>query len=198
MNLPGSCRFLVVLACGAAFLTVRAPASTPSFSLTASNVTLPGGGNPGITHFTLASINGYAGKLVVNAQYSGSEMNAKPPNCGIHVAPLFTLNANSTVSGTLTCYPYGTVVPLARQRPKDLRYRGPVLALALAGWFVFRRRLRATAGRWLGLLVLGAIGAAGLAACGGNGLSGNYPFTITATDTVSQASVSTSITVTVP
>jgi hypothetical protein len=197
MKTPGSCVFLVALACGAAFLGAPALAATPSFNITATNVTMPGGGNPGVSHFTLASLNGYAGRLIVNSQFAGMEMNANPPNCGIHTAPLFTLDANSTVSGTLTCYPYGKVVPTVElQRLFRPPNRAPVLALAFAGWWVLRRRMRTIAGRWLGLLVLGAISVAGLSACV-NGSSGTYPFTVTATDSVTQASISTTISVTV-
>lgn len=197
MKSPGSCALTVALACGAGFLLVAAHAATASFNIATTNVTMPGGGNLGISHFTLASINGYSGRLVVSSQYSGGDMNAKPPNCGIRTAPLYTLNANSTVSGSLTCYPYGKVVPVV-QRHRPPANRAPPLVLAFAGWFILRRRLRATAARWLSLLVTGAIIAAGISACGGNGLSGNYPFTVTATDTATQASVSTSFTVTVP
>ncbi len=199
MKLPGSSGFSLVLACGLGMIGVYAQAATPSFTVAATNVTMPGGGNPGTSQFTLASVNGYSGKLVVNSQYSGGDMNAKPPNCGIHTAPLFTLNSNSTVSGTLTCYPYGKVVPIAvSYRPLRRQPRVPVIGFALAIWLLFGRRARAGARRWMSVLLLGAISAAALSACGGNGLSGTYPFTVTATDSATQASVSTSITVTVP
>jgi hypothetical protein len=199
MKLPGSWGFPLVLACGLGMFGVQAQAATSTFTIAATNVTMPGGGNPGVSHFTLASVNGYAGRLIVNSQYSGGDMNAKPPNCGIHTAPLFTLNANSTVSGTLTCYPYGKVVPVVElHRPLPLPYRAPVLGLAFAAsWFALQRRFRTTTARWIGVLLLGAIGIGGVSACG-NGVSGMYPFTVTATDTVTQQSASTSITVTVP
>ena len=201
MKLPGSCGFPLMLACGLGLFGVRVQAATTSFTITATNVTMPGGSNPGVSHFTLASVNGYSGHLVVNSQYSGGDMNAKPPNCGSggFTAVMFTLNANGTVSGTLTCYPYGKVVPVVElHRPLRLPVRAPVLGLALAGWLVLRRRLPGTAMRWLGVVLLCAISLAGLTACGGNGLAGTYPFTVTATDTVTQASVSAPITVTVP
>jgi hypothetical protein len=200
MKAPGSGGLLLLVMAGCAGLTgTQAHAATPAFTITATNVTMPGGGLPGTSQFTLTSVNGYSGKLVVNSQFAGSDMNAKPPNCGIHAAPLFILNANSTVSGTLTCYPYGKVVPVVElHRPPSLPSRAPVLALAFAGWLVLRRRLRGTVARWLGVLLLVAISVAGLGACGGNGQSGSYPFTVTASDTVTQSSVSTSITVTVP
>ncbi len=200
MKGPGSgCLLLFLVACGAAFAAIEAQAVTSSFTITATNVTMPGGGNPGTSNFTLTSVNGYSGKLVVISNYSGGDMNAKPPNCGIHTAPLFVLNANGTVSGTLTCYPYGKVVPVVKlDRPSSLPTRAPVPGLAFAGWVLLRRRLRRTAARWLGVLLLGAISVAGLTACGGNGLSGTYPFTVVATDTVTQATANASITVTVP
>jgi hypothetical protein len=189
----------LLMACGVAVSTVPALAATPTFTVVATNVTLPANGNAGTSQFTLTSVNGYSGRLVVSSEYSGGDMNAKPPNGGIHTAPLYTLKANSTVNGTLTFFPYGKVVPIAADSRRAGRpIPAPVVGLAVVFCFVFRRRMRAAGARWLGIVLLGVIGVAVVASCGGNGLSGMYPFTVTATDTVSNTSVSTSITVTVP
>jgi hypothetical protein len=53
------------------------------------------------------------------------------------------------------------------------------------------------AARWLAELVA-AIALTAMTGCGGNRLSGTFPYTVTATDVKSNASVSTSIMVTVP
>jgi hypothetical protein len=200
MQSPGSRVVLrLVVASALALPAVPVLAATPTFTVAATNVTLPGNGNVGTSQFTLTSINGYSGSLLVSSEYSGGDMNAKPPNCGIHTAPIYTLKANSTVTGTLSCFPFGKVVPIAM---KHRRAAGPVLApaagLAVLFCFMFRRRMRAAGARWLGVFLLGVISVATVASCGGNGLSGMYPFTVTATDTVTNARVNTSITVTVP
>lgn len=201
MQKPDSFGFLrLFAACSAGMLGAQALwAATPAFTIAATNVTMPTNGNNGTSRFILTSVNGYSGRLVVNSQYSGGDMNAKPPNYGGHTAPFYTLNANSTGSGALTFFPYGKVVPIARiHRPAGLPNPAPVLGLALAGWLVFGRRWRTRAARWFAVIVLGALSIGGLAACGGNGLSGNYPFTVTATDTVTNATATTQIMVTVP
>jgi hypothetical protein len=195
MQSPGS-RLLFV--CAAVLLAVPAGAATPAFTVSATNVTLPGGKAEGTGQFTLTSVNGYTGRLVVNAQFAGGDMNAKPPSCRMP-SILFTLNANQSVTGNLICLPYGVPVPAVKLHRLPARSQhAPVLALAVAGFLCLRRRLRASAARWLGLFVLAVVTLTSMSACGGNGLSGTYPFTVTATDTVTQAAVKTSIMVTVP
>src|SRR5579863_3008635 len=76
-----------------------------------------------------------------------------------HTAPFYTLNANSTATGTLVFYPYAKAVPIARlHRPTGLPNPAPALGLAVASWFA--------------LVVLGVLSIAGMSACGSNGLSG--------------------------
>lgn len=196
MQFPG---LRVVFLCAAVLCAVPSNAATPDFTIAATNVTMPGNGNPGTSRFTLVSVDGYSGRLLVNSEFIGNEMNAKPPNCGVRTAPLYTLSANQAVQGTLTCYPYGKVVPVVKlERRLSWRHTGPILALALASFILFRRRTRATAAHWFALFVLSIITMMAVASCAGNGVSGTYPFTVTATDAVTQATVSTSITVTVP
>jgi len=196
----GILRLLVV--CCAGMVSAHALwAATPTFTVSATNVTMPANGGNGSSQIALTSVNGYSGRLTVNSQYSGGDMNAKPPNGGSGggTAPFYTLNANSTAKGTLTFFPYGKIVPIARlHRPAHVPNTAPVLGLAIAGWLVFRRRRRMGAARWFAILVLGAITIAGVAACGGAGLSGVYPFTVTATDTVTNTAANTQIMVTVP
>lgn len=195
MHSPGSrVLFVCALTCGALVFAGNASAATPSFTIAASNVTMPSDGSIGTSLITLSSVAGFSGKVTVDTQFSGTEMNAKPPNCGIRTSPLYTLNAKQSVHATVTCYPYGKVVPVASPAAKP----GPMLVLGAAGVLLIRRRLRGNISRWLGLFIVSAITVAFAGACGGNGLSGTYPFTVTATDSVTQASVSTPMIVTVP
>lgn len=199
MQKGDSSRFLrLFVACCTVMLGAQASlAVTPTFTIAATNVTMPTDGKNGTSQITLTSANGYSGKLVVNSQYSGGDMNAKPPNSGATLV-LYTLNANSTTSGTLTFFPYGKGIPLARlHHSRGLANPVPVLGLVLAGCFVLGPRLRTGATRWLSLILLGVL-SMGLVACGGNGLSGTYPFTVTAADTVTAQTASTQILVTVP
>lgn len=199
MQKPDSFGFLrLFVVCCAGMLGAQSfAAGTPAFTITATNVAMPTNGDAGTSQFTLTSVNGYSGRLVVNSQYSGGDMNAKPPNAGAHTAPFYTLNANSTATGTLTFYPYGKVVPIARLHGlTGLPNPAPALGLAVAGWFALRRRTKTA--RRFALVVLAVLSIAGVSACGSNGLSGVYPFTVTATDTVTGATANTQIMVTVP
>ena len=191
--------FRLFVICSIGTLAAQANAASPSFTVTATNVTMPANGNSATSRFTLTSVNGYSGRLVVNSQYAGGDMNAKPPTCGQGTAVLFTLNANSTVSGALTCSRFGTAVPAVQlHHPAAAPNSAPVLALAVAGWFLFGRRWRTNTARWFAVVLLSVLSLAAIGGCGGNGLSGTYPFTVTATDAVTNATASTSIMVTVP
>ena len=176
---------------------MQAAAATPSFTLTAGNITMPSGGNLGSSPFTLTSVNGYAGQVRVDCAYSGSAMGAKVPSCGIFVNPTSTLTANQAAKGSLTLVPYGKVVGFgaARLNSDGWKSRAPVLGFALAGLF-FLLPIRHRARTWLWLLLAG-VSLAGLTSCASS-LSGTFPYTATALDIKTNASVSTSFTVTVP
>lgn len=200
MRLSGSSGWFCVLAiCCAGISGVQAAAApAPTFTITATNVTMPSGGNAGSSQFTLTSVNGYSGKLTVNCGYSGGNMGAKVPTCGIYTAPLYTLGANQTVTGTLSLFPYGKIIPVSQLHgPRGGTDRAPALGLAVVCIVLLSRRLRGKARTGIGVILLGAIGLAGISACG-NSLSGTFPYNVTAVDTSTQASVSTSMTVTVP
>jgi hypothetical protein len=195
MYSPGSSGLLrLLVVCCLAFRGILAvAAAAPSFTLTATNVTMPSGGNLASSKFTLTSLNGYAGQVRVSCGYSGSDMGARVPSCGIYTNPTFNLSANQMVAGTLTLMPYGKVVPFSSVRSSP----APVLALAIVSVLLQGRRFRGKGRAWLAFVLLAAAGVAGMTSCG-NGLSGTFPYTVTALDTKANTAVNTSITVTVP
>jgi hypothetical protein len=158
---------------------------------------MPSGGNLGSSPFTLTSVNGYAGQVRVDCAYSGGAMASKVPSCGIFVNPVSTLAANKTATGSLTLVPYGKPIGFgsARLGSHGWKSGGPVFVAALAGVFLagcLRRRARP----WLWLLLAG-ISLAGLTSCGSS-MSGSFPYTATAVDIKTNATVSAAFTVTVP
>jgi hypothetical protein len=189
----------------------------PSFTITAANATLSSSTSSGVgtSSFTLTSVNGYAGQVLVNCQPPTTPpAGAKLPYCSdsfpsgnaaIPVQPPITLTANEVVPGTISFY--NAAVPCSNPCPVNLPRRGGhglPQGLALAGalllGFGFRRRVP----RWLTitLLAVGAFaGLAAISACGGNNnvvTPGTYVYTISATDVTTAVSVTTSINVTVP
>ena len=200
MQSPGSLGLAsLFVVCCFAFSGPPAHAATPSFTIAAADVTMPSGGNVGSSQFTLISVNGYAGQVRVDCAYSGGAMGSKVPGCGIFVNPTHTLTANQTVKGTLTLVPYGKTIGYgaAALHRDDWRSTAPVLVAALAGFFLPGRRWRNRARGWFLLLALAAIGVAGMTSCAG-GMSGTFPYTVTAVDIKTNASVSAPFTVTVP
>jgi len=185
-------------------------AITPSFTITATNVTMSTASSSGIgsSSFTLASINGYAGTVGVTCSAPTPPAGVNVPICdwspGPIVRPTITLVANQVATGTISfinaippCNPCPVSLPRSRSHCLP---QGLALAGALLLGFGFRRR----APSWL-TLTLFAIGTfAGLAAinaCGGNNdaaTPGTYVYTIYATDVSTDVSVTTSINVTVP
>src|SRR5579863_4285091 len=185
MQIPGSSGLFRILAaccvglCG--FPALAAP--TPSFTIAATNVTLPSGKTGASTQVTVTSVNGYSGILVLNCQYAGAEMGAKSPNCGGGTARAYPLGAGQAVTGSLPFYPYGTVVPTAMNHPPGWLARDLVVSgVGLSGLFVLGLGTVRRSGRWL-LLVLAVVALAGVVSCGGNSPSGVFPFTVTAADT---------------
>jgi len=200
MQSPGSLGWVsLFVVCCSAFSGVPALAATPSFTIAAADVTMPSGGNIASSQFTLTSVNGYAGQVRVDCAYSGGAMGAKVPGCGIFVNPTHALTANQTVNGSLTLVPFGKTIGYgaAALHGDDWRSGAPVLAAALAGFFLLGRRLRNRARGWLLLVVLAAVGVAGMTSCA-SGMSGTFPYTVTAVDIKTNASVSAPFTVTVP
>lgn len=192
-------------------------AATPSFTITATNVTLSSSTSSGAgsSSFTLTSVNGYAGQVRVGCQPPIPPAGVKVPYCGYGVPiptgaavpaePPITLTANEAVPGTISFY--NAAVPCGNPCPVNLPsqgHRGLPQGLALAGALFFGFGFRRRAARWLTLtlLAVGALaGLAAISACGGDNnvvTPGTYTYTISATDVTTSVSVTTSINVTVP
>ena len=197
MRIPGwSGSFSFLLGCGLVCPGMASfAAAAPSFTIAATNVTMPSGGNFASSPFTLTSVNSYAGQVLVSCAYTGGTMGARVPTCGIYTNPTFALGANQIVKGSLTLSPYGKVIPFSSVRPTGFGSPGlPVLAAAIFGFFTLGRRLRHS---WIAMIIAGLVGIGGITSCG-SGLSGTFPYTVTAMDNKTNASATATIMVTVP
>jgi hypothetical protein len=202
--------FLVaaLLAIGLGLAGKRAQAATPSFTVSASNVTMSAAG-PNSATFTLTSVDGYSGTIDVICDPANESVGATLPLCGqpspIADPQVYTLAANGTVQGSfplLTTYPWCSgPCPVRFNRPR----RGFASGLALAGALLagfglgFRRR----AARWLvlALLVLGSLASmSGISACGGGRAltPGVWQYVIQASGSGTDQVASATINVTVP
>lgn len=203
--------FLLILAvCGASQCAASTPA--PSFTISASNVTMPSSGAV-VVPFKLTSVNGFAGTLTVGCTAPAEPATVKAPFCD-EGGPLlaYTLAANATTSGSFTILAIqpnptpltAAAIPPGRSTGSRWALTGGVL-LALG---LRRKAARALARRRLtvGLLAVLVSGmcVAGMCGCGGSPTltPGVYVFTFTAnagegSTNVSQ-SASTTASVTVP
>jgi len=180
-------------------------AATPDFTITATNVTMSSAASSGqgSSSFTLTSVNGYTGSVRVACSYPDLPAGVQGPYCGGGpAAPTLALNANQVVKGTIGfffCSGMNCPVSLPRRRGGGLAQ-----GLALAGGLLLGLGFCRKAARRLvlSLLAVGALaGLAGISACGASNNAmtpGTYAYTITATDTSTDAAVATSINVTVP
>ena len=188
--------------CYAGFSGIQALAA-PNFTIAATNVTMPEGGNPGSSSFTLTSGTDYSGLVTVECDYTGpevytnadAEVTAKVPGCWIFSYPNFDLEPNQTVQGTLTLVSYGKKVdadgPVASLRS------APAFVVGLACVVAMGRRLHGKARSFLALIALGFIAVSCLTSCA-RGLSGTFHYTVTAVDNKTKAFSNASFYVTVP
>jgi len=201
--------FAALLAASFSLAGKDARAATPSFTLSAGNVTMSAAGPNSLT-FTLTSVGGYSGTIDVVCDPTNTPAGATLPLCGqpspIADPEVFTLAADGTVQGSLpllTTYPSCSgPCPVRYDHPR--RGFAPGLALAgalLAGYGLgFRRR----AARWLvlTLLAFGTLaGMAGISACGGGARTltpGVWPYEIQAFDSGTNQVASATVNVTVP
>ncbi len=147
-------------------------AATPSFTIAATNVTMSSSNSSGVgsSSFTLTSVNGYTGSVLVGCQPPMPPAGVKVPYCDVPLPPhTYTLAANQVVTGNLSLFNSPVpVVPASAQRRGGL---GPAQGLALAGALLLGFGFRRRRARWLTLtlLAMGALaGLAGISACGGN------------------------------
>jgi len=190
--------FVSALAVASLLLSRPALAASPAFTIAATNVTMPSNGNAVNSQFTLTSMGGYAGQVRVDCAYSGTAMGARVPTCGIFVNPVSMLDANKTVQGSLTLIPYGKTIGYgAASVGEKPRFGLPMCAAVILGVLLLARGMRkGTRGRHL-LLALAAVTLAGMTACA-SAMSGTFPYTVTAVDIRTNATVSAPFTVTIP
>jgi len=199
MQSSGS-RLFSVSALVVACLLLSRPAlgESPAFTIAATNVTLPSNGNAVSSAFTLTSIGGYAGQVRVDCAYSGTAMGARVPACGIFVNPVSTLDANETVQGSLTLIPYGKAIgDGAASVGEKPRFGLPMCAAVILGVLLLARGLRRGVRVRNLVIALAAVILAAMTACA-SGMSGTFPYTVTAVDINTNATVSAPFTVTVP
>jgi hypothetical protein len=204
----------MIFAGGVTFTGFPALAATPSFTITATNVTMSSSDSTGIgsSSFTLTSIDGYTGTLQIGCNIPTPKIGVAVPSCGYGAAgaaaisiepPRIALAADQVVTGTV---PFSNPVPCSGHCVTSARREGHGLeqSLALAGVFLLGVGSWRRPGRFLTLtlLALGTLaGLAGISACGGNNsvvTPGTYTYSILATDINTDVSVTTSIDVTVP
>jgi hypothetical protein len=196
------------------FAASPALAATPSFTITATNVTMSSSDSTGIgsSLFTLTSIGGYTGTLQIGCNIPTPKIGVTVPSCNYGAAevvapgpvpPPITLTANQVATGTIAFY---NPVPCSGRCGGAARLGGQGLeqSLALAGVFLLGVGSWRRPGHFLTLTLLalsGLAALAGISACGGNNsvvTPGTYVYTISATDINTDVSVTTSIDVTVP
>lgn len=188
-------------------------AATPAFTVSATNVTMPLSqsfcsngtctANYGNSTFMLTSLNGYTGAPQVSCAASNPPAGSTLPTCFEH-GLMPALPANGTVTGQILFIAPGQTPP---PNPASLLERsGPAASLALAAAFFFGLGFRCRAPRWLALVLL-ALGMLGgmtaINACGGksnlNGMTpGTYSYAVTATDSSTGDTATTTISVTIP
>ncbi len=198
-----------ILGVSLALSAARAFAATPSFTITATNVTMSSAASSGTgsTTFTLTSVNGYAGNVGIICSSPTVPSGVSVPLCNLGGPAIVNeeaLTANQVATGIvafLNSHP-----PCDGPCPVNLPQRknhGLAPGLALAGALLIGFRFRRRARRWLTLtlLAVGAlIGLAGIGACANNNAvtPGTYTYTIEAEDMSTYAYVTTSVNVTVP
>ncbi len=168
--------FALAVACFSA--VAQAPAGT--FTISAGSVSIAPTGS-GAIPFTLTSVNGFAGSIVVGCEPPSVSAGVKIPVCGGGPVRLYSLAADQVVTGTITLFAYGSPLP-AGFGPANHPMIAVLLAVALLGGLTVRRR---SARRLTLLLVFAAvIPLSSIAGCGSTpqGFTpGAYNYTVTAT-----------------
>jgi hypothetical protein len=153
-------------------------------TITATGLTMPSSGN-GSSSYTITGIPG-AGTVIMNCLFTGTITEAKIPFCEGGPVVSIPVTAGQTLTGTVTFYPYGTIVPVRLHRSPRTNCL-PAAGLALAGVLMLGFGLRRKSPRWVVaiLFAVGAlVGASGISGCGGLSKSmtpGTYQYTIVAT-----------------
>jgi hypothetical protein len=178
-------------------------AATPSFTITATNVTVSGQGS-GSSAFTIDSVNGFAGTVSVTC--SGPDTNTLPdlvlPSCN-HPTQLVDISANGSASGTIGFYPPWTdgYESTSLKMPAKPMRRSPLIACVVAGFMMagwrFRRKLRQRSDLILVATCIALL--AGLTGCLGTGglamTPGTYSYAITGNSSSETQNATISVTV---
>jgi hypothetical protein len=207
----GACmKRIIALSCLICFLAFgkaygSPPAPAPSFTISATNITMPLTGG-GLIPYSVTSVNGFVGSVSISEDLPSVPAGVLVPVFeGGPVVPPIVLTANSTVKGSVGIYAAIFNVASKRNIPKP----GRAASWAMAGALMLGLGLRRRRGRWSGpgvarlLMVAGVlIGLTSISGCGSKAKTltpGTYTYTITATDVSNNtSSVSTTVQVTVP
>lgn len=193
---------------GSTALATGLTAPTPTFTISASNVTMPSNGMVAIP-FTLTSVNGFVGSITVDCSKGivPGSLNLGPYCGGGGPVVAFPLTANGTATGNIEIVAIQPTIEPAVKAAGFLN-RGHGASWALGGVLMLGLGLRRRARQFARIGV--AAGVLGLAALGISGCSGpptltpgDYTFTLAAT-TISNSTqtpaivMTTTATVTVP
>lgn len=194
---------VILLAIGSRFCSAKAPAPAPSFTISASNVTMPTSGMVAVP-FTLTSMNGFVGSVAVSCTPPTVATGVRAPLCQEGgPARAYSLTANGTATGNVAITAIELNVEAAvRASNAKQRHEGSwALAGALMLGLGLRRRSRRVARAMLAIVGMGVI-AIGLSGCGGPPTltPGAYVFMLNANsvDSTPTVNASTTATVTVP
>lgn len=162
------------------------PAATPTFTITASSVTVPGRGSAA-SQFTLTSVGGFTGQVGITCVGPNINLSSEPvlPLCD-HPVQNYTIPATGSVTGTMDFYPpwvdgYGFA---SLARPSGPAHPAPLAAGVFAGVALFGLRFRKMLSRRAALFVAaaGLISLAGFVGCIGQGglamTPGTYAYTL--------------------
>ncbi|MHB8304072.1 MAG: hypothetical protein ACYDC6_14830, partial [Acidobacteriaceae bacterium] len=194
-----------LLTLGFGFGSAQAFAATPSFTISASNITMPFSGTGSIP-FTLTSVNGFAGTVHVTCTAPNPPAGVRVPAVseGGPVTPPYVLTANATAKGVIVILaspPVPTPARLNHPRP------GEGASWALAGALMLGLGLRSRRAHRFTRLLLAVgmlIGLMGISACGSSPETltpGSYTYTLNANaydQNNTSLSASTTVNVTVP
>jgi hypothetical protein len=181
--------FIVGISLGTAVAS-SAATPTPSFTIVATNVSLPGQGT-GSSQLTVTSMDGFAGTVGISCFAPNVANITEPviPSCTEPVVNL-VVPANGSVSGTMIFYPpweINTYDPASLPVRRNSRSSRTMLASLIIGGVMLGWRIRKAVNRHVALCVAVALSLslAVLAGCMGQGglamTPGTYAYAITGT-----------------
>jgi hypothetical protein len=194
---------LAVLSAVVSTAFAAGPAPAPSFTISASNVTMASNGIATVP-LTLTSVNGFVGAVAVGCSAPTVAVGVRAPFCGDYgPARAYPLTADGTATASINVIAIEPdVVPAARAAKFGRGHEGNwALAGVLLLGIGLRKKSRRFVGAWLSVGVIGLVGM-GISGCGGPPTltPGAYVFTFNATavDGAPTFAASATATVTVP